>query len=81
VGESADDVMNFLTERGGRIGSIATPEGIASLQARAASMGRVLRTGDAAVLHSAMQDGLPLITNDVRFVRFLNAIGYLVEGY
>ncbi len=73
--------MRFLAERGGRIGPEATPEGISSLQAQATSMGRVLRTGDAAVLHSAMQEGLPLITNDVRFGRFLNAIGYPFEGY
>jgi len=44
-------------------------------------MGRVLRTGDASVLHSAMQDGLTLITNDVRFGRFLNAIGYPYGRY
>ena len=81
VRNSAEDVMKFLTDRGGRIGPQATREGIAALRGQAASLGRTLSEGDAAVLHSALQDGLGIITNDVRFARFLQAIGHPVEGY
>ena len=75
------DVMDWLTARGGRIGSEATAQGVADLQAQATTLGRVLRSADAAVADSAMRDGLSIITNDERFARFLRAIRYPVEGY
>jgi rRNA-processing protein FCF1 len=78
---SARDVMNWLGSRGGRIGPEATSPGIADLQAQATSLGRVLRSADAAVADSAMQDGLSMITNDQKFAKFLRAINYPVEGY
>lgn len=77
----ASDVMDWLGARGGSLGPEATAEGIANLQSQASALGRVLKAADAAVADSAMQQGLGIITNDLRFSRFLNAIGWPVEGY
>jgi hypothetical protein len=36
---------------------------------------------DAAVLHSAIQDGLSIITNDRRFYQNAERLGYRTERY
>jgi hypothetical protein len=74
-------VRFFLSRRAGRIGAEARPEQVTGLQELAAILGRVLRDGDAAVLDSAIQEGLPIITNDQRFYRFMNAINYPNERF
>jgi predicted nucleic acid-binding protein len=71
----------FLAERGGSIGPAGTPEGAAALQAQAASLGRRLGRNDALVAHSAMQQGIPLITGDRQLLRFLVEIGYPAEPF
>jgi hypothetical protein len=78
---SVSEAMNWLGARGGSVGPEATSEGISSLQAQAAALGRVLRTADAAVADSAIQEGLGIVTNDIRFAKFLRAIGWAVEGF
>ena len=77
----ASEVMDWLTARGGRIGPEANPEGVARLQARAVSLGRVLKDGYGTVADSAIQEGLPIITNDQKFTKFLKVINHPVEGY
>jgi hypothetical protein len=54
---------------------------VAELQQKATALGRVLKTPDANVLSSAMQDGLSVITNDLRFGRFMDAINYPNERW
>jgi predicted nucleic acid-binding protein len=75
------DLDEFLNARGGRVGLPGTPEGAAALQAQAASFGRVLNDGDALIADGAMQEGIPIITNDTRFLRFLDALGYPAETH
>jgi len=41
----------------------------------------MIHDADAAVLDSAMQDGLPLMTNDKRFANNVARLGHPVEGY
>jgi hypothetical protein len=41
----------------------------------------MLRDEDAAVLDSAAQEGLPLISNDWKFYRNANRLGYTTEQY
>jgi predicted nucleic acid-binding protein len=71
----------FLAARGGRIaaaGSEATATGLREL---ASGLGRALRLNDSRIASGAMREGVPLITNDSKFGRFLRAIGYSVEAY
>ncbi|MBO0881732.1 MAG: hypothetical protein J2P17_15600, partial [Mycobacterium sp.] len=83
---SAEDVANWLAGRGGRMGPAATPSGIQAIQD---SLRRMWRTGfqpmihdaDAAVLDSARQEGLPLLTNDGPFARNAGRLGDVIEGY
>jgi hypothetical protein len=70
----------FLAERGGAIGLPGTEEGAAALQAQAGGLGRSLRLNDALIAHSAMQEGIPLITGDYRFFRFLDEIAIRWRG-
>jgi RHS repeat-associated protein len=74
-------VMAFLARRAGRIGPEARPAQVTGLEELASNIGRVLRLRDAEVLDSAIQDDLPIITNDRRFYRFMNAINYPNERY
>jgi predicted nucleic acid-binding protein len=78
---SQETLDQFLAERGGSIGLAGTQEGAAALQAQAAGLGRALGLNDALIAHSAMQEGIPLITGDSQLLRFLNAIGYPAEGF
>jgi predicted nucleic acid-binding protein len=79
--DSQEALNQFLSERGGSIGLAGTQEGAAALQAQAAGLGRALGLNDALIAHSAMQEGIPLITGDQQLLRFLNAIGYPAEGF
>jgi hypothetical protein len=48
---------------------------------RGKSFRPVIHDEDAAVLDSAMQDGLPLITNDDRFAKNVVRLGQVAERY
>ena len=80
-GGSVDTLRTFLVERGGRVGAAATSDMITGLQSQAATLGRALRLPDAAVLCSAVREGVPLITADTRLLRFINAAGYFGEPF
>ncbi|MFI6439846.1 polymorphic toxin-type HINT domain-containing protein [Streptomyces sp. NPDC050759] len=86
-GHSADAIGSWLSERGGRMGPASTSEGVASLQARLRGMwtgksfNPMIADDDASVLHSAIQDGLPIITNDKRFYKNIERLGYSSERY
>ncbi|WP_241740846.1 polymorphic toxin-type HINT domain-containing protein [Streptomyces sp. L2] len=86
-GHSADAIGSWLSERGGRMGPASTSEGVASLQARLRGMWKgksfnpMIADDDASVLHSAIQDGLPIITNDKRFYKNIERLGYSSERY
>jgi len=41
----------------------------------------MIKDGDAAVLHSATQEGLSVISNDQRFANNIARLGYTAEGY
>lgn len=71
----------FLSSRGGGIGLGGTQEGAEALQAQASGLGRALGYNDALIAHSAMQEGIPLITGDQQLLRFLGEIGYPAEGF
>ncbi|MEU5437397.1 RHS repeat-associated core domain-containing protein [Streptomyces sp. NPDC020719] len=86
-GHSADAIGSWLSERGGRMGPASTSDGVASLQARLMSMWKgksfnpMIADDDASVLHSAVQDGLSIITNDKRFYKNIDRLGYSSERY
>ncbi|MCF6524446.1 hypothetical protein HOY81_15315 [Streptomyces sp. JJ36] len=86
-GHSADAIGSWLSERGGRMGPASTSEGVASLQARLRGMWKgksfnpMIADDDASVLHSAIQDGLSIITNDKRFYKNIERLGYSSERY
>jgi RHS repeat-associated protein/uncharacterized repeat protein (TIGR01451 family) len=71
----------FLAERSGSIGLAGTPEGAAALQAQAQGLGRALGEADSFIIHSAMREGVSLITRDMQVLNFLVEIGYPVETY
>ncbi|EGO63757.1 type II toxin-antitoxin system VapC family toxin, partial [Acetonema longum] len=74
-------LRQFLSERGGRIGSATTQAEIDNLIQQANALGRVLKASDASVAGSAIKEGATLITNDARLARFLRAVGFKVEGH
>ncbi|MEV5879946.1 ricin-type beta-trefoil lectin domain protein [Streptomyces sp. NPDC052101] len=86
-GHSAEDIASWLAERGGRMGPESTSDGVASLQDRLRAMWRgksfnpMIADDDASVLHSAMQDELSIITNDKRFYKNIDRLGYSSERY
>lgn len=86
-GHSADAIGSWLSERGGRMGPASTSGGVASLQARLRGMWKgksfnpMIADDDASVLHSAIQDGLSIITNDKRFYKNIGRLGYSSERY
>jgi len=71
----------WLTDTDGRVGLAGSEITVRFLQQQAAALGRVLHTEDARIAASAMREGVPVRTNDVRFSRFLRAIGYPVEDF
>ncbi|MFF4258540.1 RHS repeat-associated core domain-containing protein [Streptomyces sp. NPDC001663] len=80
------EVMQWLGERGGRIGPAHTSEGVKNIQDTVASFGTKknpmkVKPGDAEVLDSAMQDGIPLMTNDQQFYKKIERLGYPNERY
>ena len=76
-----------MASTGGRIGSGVSDDFAAGLRAQANSLtdqygnARALGYEDSYVVGSAMQDGVPLITNDQQVIRFLSAINYPVEPF
>ena len=78
---------DFMASTGGRIGSGVSDDFAAGLRAQANSLtdqygnARALGYEDSYVVGSAMQDGVPLITNDQQVIRFLSAINYPVEPF
>jgi predicted nucleic acid-binding protein len=74
-------LREFLTARSGSIGRAASAEQIASLQAQAEILGRVLKAKDAAVAGSALRHNAIIITGDRRFLKFLEEAGIPVEGF
>ncbi len=69
------------------MGPESTSEGVASLQGRLKAMWKgksfrpMIAGDDASVLHSAIQDGLSIITNDKRFYKNMDRLGYSSERY
>ncbi|MFC5404423.1 IS66 family insertion sequence element accessory protein TnpA [Cohnella soli] len=74
-------LRQFLSQRGGRIGSAATEQEIQQLISQAKVLGRILKSSDASVAGSAIKEGATLITNDARFAKFLQQAGFKVEGH
>jgi len=68
-------LREFLAERGGRIAAAGTEKVAAALRAQAEALGRVLKLKDSRVAASALREGVPVITADSKFQRFLNAVG------
>jgi predicted nucleic acid-binding protein len=79
-GRSALTIGEYLAANGGRIGSVAKTSTIETLQQQAASVGRSLGANDARIAASAIQENIPLVTDDKKLGRFLDALKYLVEG-
>ncbi|HKO94990.1 MAG TPA: RHS repeat-associated core domain-containing protein, partial [Polyangiaceae bacterium] len=69
---NAKKLREFLSARGGRVGAPSTPSGRAAAEAagarRTARNVRQGSAGDPAVVDSAVQDGIPLITRDQRLL-------------
>ncbi|MEU1510027.1 ricin-type beta-trefoil lectin domain protein [Kitasatospora sp. NPDC005748] len=86
-GHSAEGISSWLSARGGRMGPASTSDGVSSLQARLRAMWKgksfnpMIADDDASVLHSAIQDGLSIITNDKRFYKNIDRLGYSSERY
>ncbi|MFF7971896.1 putative T7SS-secreted protein [Streptomyces sp. NPDC007905] len=86
-GHAPEEINKWLSERGGRMGPDATPQGVADIQGRLKAMWKgksfnpMLRDHDAMVLHSAEQEGLSIITNDKQFAKNARRLGHLIEGY
>ena len=78
---SLEALRAWLTDTDGRVGLAGSEIAVRFLQQQAAALGRVLHTEDARIAASAMREGVLVRTNDVRFSRFLRAIGYPVEGF
>lgn len=86
-GHSTEGISGWLAARGGRMGVGSTPEGVAGLQGRLRAMWKgksfnpMIADDDASVLHSAAQEGLSIITNDKRFYKNAERLGYATERY
>ncbi|MGQ4417067.1 putative T7SS-secreted protein [Streptomyces sp. SAS_269] len=86
-GHSPEAISKWLSERGGRMGPEATPQGVADIQARLKAMWKgksfnpMIHDHDAMVLHSATQEGLSIITNDTRFYKNAERLGFPTERY
>lgn len=77
----ADALRQFLTVRRGRVGLSGTQAEAANLQQQAQALGRALKAKDAKVAASAVREGVPVITRDGKFRRFLNAAGIGGEDF
>ncbi|MEW2259333.1 putative T7SS-secreted protein [Streptomyces sp. NPDC047869] len=86
-GHSPEAISKWLSERSGRMGPEATPQGVADIQARLKAMWKgksfnpMIHDHDAMVLHSATQEGLSIITNDTRFYKNAERLGFPTERY
>jgi predicted nucleic acid-binding protein len=68
-------LRQFLSARGGRVAAAGTEQTAAALRNQAQALGRGLKVKDSRVAASAVREGVPIITNDSKFQRFLNAVG------
>jgi predicted nucleic acid-binding protein len=50
-------------------------------KAQAQVLGRALKAKDAAVVGSAVREGVPVVTRDERLLRFMKAAGIAVETF
>jgi hypothetical protein len=82
-GHGADALREFLVARGGRIGLAGSEATAAQLRALGPTLNpaRALGVADSRIAASALREGAPVLTNDRRFFRFLQAIGQAAEGY
>ncbi|MFD5396834.1 putative T7SS-secreted protein [Streptomyces sp. NPDC127097] len=86
-GHTPEAISDWLTSRSGRMGPESTPEGVASIQDALKRMWKgksfrpMIADDDASVLHSAAQEGLSIITNDKRFYKNAERLGYTTERY
>jgi hypothetical protein len=77
-------LQEWLARRGGRTGAQPEPADVGSLMAEGVAYnltpgrvrGPIVNDGDAQVLASALQDGLPVLTDDAGFARFMNRGDY-----
>ena len=83
TGQGADALRDFLVARGGRIGLAGSEATAAQLRALGPTLNpaRALGMADSRIAASALRAGAPVLTNDRRFFRFLQAIGQAAEGY
>ena len=78
-GSQADDVLDFLSKRGGGITRAASDRGLDALQARldaynaTAAQPRVIHPNDACIAAAACEAGVPLITRDGRLFRIMGS--------
>lgn len=83
----AGRLSEFVASNGSRIGSQVSDQTAAALRSQASSLtdqfgnARALGVGDSYVVGSAMQDNIPLITQDKQIIGFLRAIDYPVESF
>lgn len=86
-GGQADDVLDFLSDRGGAITRDASDNSLDALQAAldaynaTAAQPRVIHPNDACIAAAACEAGVPLITRDGRLLRTLQALGIPVEDF
>ena len=80
-GGNIEALRAFLMERGGRVALAGLEKEAAALRDLASNLGRSLHVGDSRVAASAAREAAPVITNDGKFQRFLNAIGMKGIGF
>ncbi|HRI65925.1 MAG TPA: hypothetical protein PK156_16875, partial [Polyangium sp.] len=80
-GGSSTALRTFLTNNNGRIAAAGTEASANALQKQAVDMGRVLHRADARIVAGAAREGLPLVTNDLRLSKYLQAAKLPVEGF
>ena len=88
-GNTLDTLRLFLRQRGGRITSDASQSALDDLQRRldalnatlSPSQQRSIGANDLCIAATACELGVPLITNDSRLFRALDALGIPVEGF
>ncbi len=60
---------------------IHAPSTVSCHEPQAQALGRVLRSKDAAVVGSAVNENATIITRDQRLLKFLNAVGIPVQWF
>jgi RHS repeat-associated protein len=74
-------LAGFLEQTNGRLGPLALPPIVAALQALAIAKGRRCSETDCQIAASALQELLPIMTDDDGFYKFLQSIPYPVERW